>query len=252
MPVVGLGEKQKEEELPKSRDAAAPSLATIRPAMGLLLTTQTDEIFRTIQKAGFDPREFRLDRATDSVTYIPKKEYACDIGEHYVRYRPGANSAEQIDRAIQDWTLKRESVRRWLVNLRRELEAEDLWASLPPADAIPLGAASEGADNRLLTPEEQRRIAEGLRQLLSLSKELGLLPAQITRLEERVDYLVQNSARFGKRDFLNLVSGTLVNFFLSAAVPPDAARALFGAALNSLNWLFGHLLLGSPQPLLPG
>lgn len=219
--------------------------------MGALLKSQKNDVYRAIQRAGLDPSDFNWNGTDDTITYGPKKWYYCQFGSNYVHIAPGPNLPQETVRpGLMTWENRLLVVGWWISSLKSELETEDLWASLPTADAVALAAASEGADNRVLTREEQRRVAESLRELLPLAKELQLLPAQLARLEERVGYLIENSGRFGKRDFLNLVSGTLVNFFLAAAVPPEAARALFGAALKSLDWLFGHLILGSPQPLL--
>ena len=61
---------------------------------------------------------------------------------------------------------------------------------------------------------------------------------QIDLIKRKLDEIQEASGRLGRKDWKNLVIGTLASAIVSAGVNTDAAKAIFGIVDKSFSWLF--------------
>jgi hypothetical protein len=94
----------------------------------------------------------------------------------------------------------------------------------------------------LFTAEEQKQIAERLRELAEhVSYMHSFSGPQIEALKERLDYLVDASGRLGRKDWLNAFIGVTLGYILVAALPPESARIIFQTFLRAIGILYPEL-----------
>lgn len=227
--------------------------------MAVLLKSQKLKVWEILRaRKDFSPQDFNYQESSysdgvpfDVISYGDSPWYFQFAPEH-VYYSPGESQLTDT-MPWTDWGYRQGAFNNWLGYLKRETDAEaqgDLWGTAPARN---FAEAAQGADNRMFTPEEQRRIAETLlTELPKIARQLKFQTVQIKELQATTEYLVGATKRFGRKDWMGLFIGNMFNYLSVAAVPPDAARAFFDEAIRSLNWLFGYLVHGTPQPLLPG
>jgi hypothetical protein len=102
-----------------------------------LLRTQQNEAFGWVERAGFDPRGFNVGPGLWGKTPCTRfgyldSPYFLDIGtarrSFHVRYSPGEGELMTTHTTLGPaWNRVEEYFDEWLENLRREVEAPDLW-----------------------------------------------------------------------------------------------------------------------------
>jgi hypothetical protein len=127
--------------------------------------------------------------------------------------------------------------------VKSDLETPDLWAELQREVTL-LGARSvELIENTPFTPDEQNEIARRLQRLAGHARNTySLSPEQIRLLDEKLNYLVEASARLGRIDWLNAFVGAILGYILTAAFPPVSAGHVFDTFIRAIIDLY---------PLLP-
>ena len=102
-----------------------------------------NEVFLLVQESGLNPADFSWtdEESTEceSIEAVPFRtsvlthrptEYFCRFGGYRVRYSPGRKERVQAEKHHDNWTEDRETVKLWLAELRKELGAPDLWATI--------------------------------------------------------------------------------------------------------------------------
>jgi len=69
-----------------------------------------------------------------------------------------------------------------------------------------------------------------------------LRPEQVDYINRKLDDLVDATSRVGRKDWVNLVVGTLTNIIISAAIGSEAGKFLFRTVGNALGWAVGEAL----------
>src|ERR1700686_927326 len=107
------------------------------------------------------------------------------------------------------------------------------------------GASSSAVtENTPLTPAEQKEIARRLDEAAEyMSKTTSLSAVHKEALEEKVKFLVDASARLGRKDWLIVFMGVVLPFILSASLPPESARTIFTTFLRGIGVLYPELPL---------
>ena len=196
----------------------------------LLRKWQRNDIFQAIQAAGIDPTEFDLQ--DDGVEVRIKHQWtdSCfTIGGgpgHYVgRWIVGDGPDWPFD--AYSWTAMPTRMRDWLAQVKPDLETPDLWAELQRGVGL-LGANFEDlTENAPFTLDEQRVIAERLQELAEgMRRTYSLSETQMWVLKAKLDYLVEAAGRLGRIDWRNAFAGAILGFILTAAISPDAGRAM--------------------------
>ena len=213
----------------------------------LLQKWQRNDLFEAIQAVGLDPRDFDLtDSGTEvQITHKWSKSIFIIGGRpgHYVgRYAVGDAPDWPYD--AYSWQASTARVSRWLQEVKRDLETPDLWAELRREVHLLGVGSNEVTENTLFTQDEQKQIAERLRELAKqVSDASSLSEAQKQILNEKIEYLVDGSHRLGRKDWLNTFIGVTLGYLLSTALPPDVARGIFSACLRAIGLLYPELPL---------
>jgi hypothetical protein len=210
---------------------------------------QKNQIFEAIQTAGLNPKEFDLQDQDAEVRIKHKWSASCftiggDAGHYVGHYVVGDAPDWPID--VYSWQALIQRMSHWLTEVKRDLETPDSWAELE-LDAKLLGGNSDDiTENMPFTLDEQREIAERLRELAEQTRRAySLSEAQTRVLNAKLDYLVGASGRLGRIDWRNALVGAILGFVLNAALPPEYAPDILLKLLRPIGHFFG-------LPELPG
>ncbi len=132
----------------------------------------------------------------------------------------------------------------WLEEVKQDLDTPDLWAELQREGELLGAGSSVVTENTPFTADEQREIAERLKKLgeyVRVTHSLSM--AQMQALQEKIDYLVTASNRFGRKDWLILFMGVIFGYLFSAGLPPESAHTIFTAFLRGIGFLYPELPL---------
>ncbi len=229
-----------------------------------LLRTQRNDVFRTIRKAGLNPLDFKFSEKemtqndgsgslggvrTDlchQVIHEPSG-YGCLFALYTVYFSPGDFSLHANQRVL-DWDQSISAVSAWLRNLKREIDAPDLWASLTQEMEL-LGLESSEASNAPFGLEEQAQIKRAIDEIrVYITSTYCLAEEPLRRVHAKLDYLIDASTRVGRIDWKNIFVSSLIALALQqlSATGPGL-RELFAAAGHLLRHVLGGVI--SP-PLL--
>jgi hypothetical protein len=209
-----------------------------------LLKTQKNEILILIKESKLDPMEFEWEEdAKDEDGYVithfnrlvhKPSGYAAEFGERSLAYSPGSEKPTELEINL-DWIGKLSAVRLWLYNLKREIEAPDLWAALSQEQEI-LNLEPSEAVNTPFTLDEQLQIKTAIEEIrIYITSTYSLEGDSLTKINRKLDYLIDASTRLGRIDWKNLFVGALISLALQQLSPSGPGlRELVGAA--------GHLL----------
>jgi hypothetical protein len=225
-----------------------------------LLKSQKNEILVLIKQADLDPMEFDWEEREETETYslgevthhfhrlIHKPSgYAALFGENFLSYSPGEQRPQQTENKL-NWVGKREAVHHWLMYLKREIDAPDLWASLAQGREL-LGAEPVGAVNTPFTADEQVQIKKTIEEIrVYITSTYSLASEPLAKVNRKLDYLIDASTRIGRIDWKNIFVGALLSLALQQLSPSGPGlRELFAAAGHLLR----HVLGGVISPPLP-
>jgi hypothetical protein len=211
----------------------------------LLPKWKKNQIFEAIQNTGLDPKEFDLKDA-DAEVRIKHKwsgSYFIIGGDpgHYVgRYVIGDGSDWRYE--VHSWESVMPRVSSWLQEVKRDLETPDLWAELQRDAELLRDTSNEATENIPFTPEEQRQIAERLKELAENARLRHALSAeQMGGLNVKINYLIDAASRLGRTDWRGVFVGVIVSYILTVGIPPESARSIFLTSMTLLQAI-GHLL----------
>jgi hypothetical protein len=103
---------------------------------GHLLNTQANDVLNAVTTNGLDPEDFAWGDGTDpTLRHSLSGDYfftfrLVDYGQHQAEYCPGNHTAYE-DRRSGSWEGQLSLVNEWLTNLKREIQAPDLWSFYP-------------------------------------------------------------------------------------------------------------------------
>jgi hypothetical protein len=131
-----------------------------------LLRVQRTQIFQLIENYELNPEEFlwdfmskqTRDLATPILSHTPTRyffHFDMRYEAHYARFSPGRDKTveEQYPRT---WSNQIDCFIKWLIELRREIEAPDLWGIFE--ESGPLLEGQNDFENSPLSPEEIENI----------------------------------------------------------------------------------------------
>ena len=225
-----------------------------------LKKSEKSEIFLLVQESGLTLADFiwtdeksnecesieAVQFLTSVLTHRPT-EYFCKFGGYRMWYSPGRKERVHTESHYSRWADKRAVAQLWLEELRKEVDAPDLWATIGQEKALSAAAASPDLDNRPFTAAEQQLIATKLDEIKTyLLEGQQVDKKQAEYVEGEFAYLRKSAARFGRKDWLRVLLGVLIGQAVNLALDPAKVRGLFslaGAAFQSL-W-------GMAQGVLP-
>lgn len=162
-------------------------------------------------------------------------------GKHFCEYSPGEEKQVDIEYP-GSWNLQLDYFKHWISYLKREIYSPDLWSALKAEKGI-LEAATTKESNELFSSEEKIKLKANLNEIkLYIFSTKSLQSNETSFIENRINYLVESSERLGKKDWINITLGVLINIILFLSLPAEAAGELFRFASNTLKWLISESL----------
>lgn len=219
---------------------------------GHLLKTQANEVLNAVRKNGLDPADFAWElEETPTLRHTHHLDYFFTFhrwgktgGGHQARYCPG-RVAVRDGSVAYNWQEQLSLVEEWLANLKREIQAPDLWSLLSEQTAL-VQAASADSTNTPFSATEIEEISDGLRELQAYIENTHHLDEQKHAfLKSRLVYLEDAAHRQGRQDWLHTAIGVLFTVVMGLAMAPDQAKEIFRFIGNVLE-----AILKTP-PLLP-
>jgi hypothetical protein len=208
----------------------------------VLTTTQGNEVFRVIEKYGFDPHVFRWDESrpfshhphpADLLLYRPSgKPQAPEVffafGRGRIACSPGSDHLYE-ERSASDW---REQtlpyVATWLGNIKRET-GPSLWESLPIEK---LTAVPEGR----FAPPEQAVLVTRLNELEQRLTALdSLTPTQKKLLKEEIRRIANAASRLDKVEWLRFALGCMLTVVVTGGIQQNVGASLMRWALSAFH-----------------
>lgn len=223
-----------------------------------LKQTERLEVFRLITDAGFDPADFTWSQKQDhesfrsnmgggdevivSVLFHTPTAYYMRFGAFANEFSPGVKRRVEYDEHDLTWATRIRGCKTWLKELRKEVDAPDLWAALGKERSLS-DAASSSLENGPFTPTELGQITGALNELKHYILAVHSVQGEQTEFMERqFRYLAEAATRVGRKDWLLLLYATLVNQILTVALPPEKAQSLLQLAGTLLHGLWDKAL----------
>jgi hypothetical protein len=209
-------------------------------ADSLLLKSQANDVLRAIEYFGLDPAEFRWEwtssryvsrQVVSKLTHLASGFYfVFDLssGKNHVGIFSPAEDTPNAVQGSTGWQAHVAVVSSWLRNLKREMDAPDLWAAAPtPGSLLTAGVAPEIA-NTPFTAQEQTEISERLKDIEGRIADLQALTREQAKfVADQFDYLRGALRRQGKTDWIHTTVGVLVTAAFSIGLGGEQARNLF-------------------------
>jgi hypothetical protein len=214
-------------------------------AMELPLTkAQRNAVFREFVALNIDPRGLEWTTETDALNSAVSVLKHSSSGFYFKTSDVGCTWSPStrggpptISGTATVWPQQLAFVRQWLTVLKPELEEPDFREASNQENLASRAATSEETGNRPFTIQEQKFISE---QLASVQAAVvgALTTGQKEALAAGFRYLEESSRRMGRKDWINVAIGTVINIAVGAAFAPEVGRELL------------HLLTSSMQGLL--
>jgi hypothetical protein len=218
-----------------------------------LKRVEKNEIFSLVVDVGLNPAEFGwLDEEyteyidgepvqfkTSRLKHRPTR-YFCRFGGLRVEMSPGPDHRVEYEEHHNNWQIKRAAAQLWLEELRKEVDAPDLWATIGQEKALSTAAASADLDNRPFTAAEQSLIATKLDEIKAyLLGGQRFAADEADAVERGFAYLKEAADRMGRKDWLNILIGGLISLAIGLALEPEKARGLLRPAGTVFQSLWG-------------
>jgi hypothetical protein len=208
---------------------------------------QRNEIFKAIQAVGLDPEQFDL-ICSESEVRIKHKS---SVSYFFVGGGPGHYVGNSIigdgpdtRYELYSWNSLISRISLWLQLVKSDLDTPDLWAELQRGAELLGAGLSVVTENTPFTADQQREIAERLKNLREyVSVTHSLSKAQIQTLDEKVDYLIDASTRLGRKDWLMAFIGAILGFVLGNPLLAESAHTIFTTFLRGIGLLYPELPL---------
>jgi hypothetical protein len=153
-----------------------------------------------------------------------------------IDYSPGPNGRKGYLQ-VRQWPDVMRSARTWAEGLKRELSAPDLWAAIE-AEREFMSGVPTSASNSPFDQQEKAQIVRSLREIKDfLINTQQLSEDQKVLTSGRLAELEEAAYRLGRKDWILIAIGTMMNIVVSAGFNPEQAQALVHFASNALRWL---------------
>jgi hypothetical protein len=142
---------------------------------------------------------------------------------------------------FKQWNPQLTSINNWLWNLKREAEAEDLWASIREETGLADIAIATHLDDNPFNADEISNISKALSEIREYIRTIQALSVeQAAFVTEKLAYLEELSKKQGRQAWIHTAIGVLFAIVVGAALAPDAARELFKFAAKVLGPIINH------------
>lgn len=215
-----------------------------------LLRTQQNEVLESIKWAGLNPNEFEWEEISSQNMnkIISKIKHKYDdyyfifdyLNERdYAIYSPGKNI--RIQRNYPgNWYEQTLYVKKWLIELKKVIEAPNLWDEIEKYKPTFSLQSIERLDNKKINKEEVVNISNALKSLENkIESEFQELKAEdINFIKSELQYLSEAGKRLGRKDWILLSIGQIVGIVWTLGLNPVQATLLW----ESVQELFKNFL----------
>lgn len=211
-----------------------------------LLKSQTNELFQIIEKSGFSPNQFEIynDEEYDERFEIEFKESDFNFylksdamyrGRINAFFCPGEQTYESHYIAT-DWSDITIFFRKWLKNLKREINEPDLWERFRSL-AIDFNYKNEEKNDQKFTAKEYQELSYKIDMLTNKISESTLDTATQKTIIDKLNDIQTLALDLNKFDWFNLFVGTIMSIFIQLNVSKDNANLVW----NYVKEVFGNL-----------
>ncbi|ACD94945.1 hypothetical protein [Trichlorobacter lovleyi] len=221
-----------------------------------LLTSQRNMLFTAIQNNGLDPASFHWEMANSFNQHnliVPRLIHVQSDGYfqfelqndvEWCQYSPG--QTKYIEQQYPgNWNGQYSYFCCWLSYLKEEFETPDLWSVIAGDSSFEVNMKSDGNEdesNKKFNSSERKHISQNLNEIREyLVTAHSISGSSLRLIEERLKYLEDAAGRVGRKDWINLAYGALINIIVGAALAPTAAKDLLRMAGSAFAWVVGHL-----------
>jgi hypothetical protein len=180
---------------------------------------ERNQIFEAIAANDLDPAEFTLREVKAGlilIRHLSGSEFkfanAAGSPEQYIvsaMVADGTDETYYVPRKIADLI---RPIRAWVNEIKQVSETPDLWAEMLRSRELITEIQQTDSDNTPFTQDEQRQIAAQLQEIKKQVREqFELTNEQIEQIDARLDEAEDASKRIGRKDWLLLFGGTILN-----------------------------------------
>lgn len=127
-------------------------------------------------------------------------------------------------------------------NLKREIDAPDLWRSLAEERAFLDSSEPFADDNTQFTETERKQIKLGIEELRSyITKTQTLNEENARKVNARLDYLISASEQLGRIHWKDIFVGTLISIAWQLALPDPGFHDFISFGWRIFRHLFGYV-----------
>ena len=214
----------------------------------LLLKSRRNDVFLAIKQRQLNPLEFEWHEVASEQSEDTKVSllvhrlttlyFLFDVLEHlpHCTYSPGTDRTVAIEYP-GDWDGQFNHCKKWLDNLKREIEEPDLWATVAEEKQL-VASASADIENTPFSADEIQRISIVIAEIRTyVLQTSNPTDSQLQFINARLAYLEEASKRLGRKDWLTLAVGIITNIVVGVALAPEAAREIFRMTGRLLGWI---------------
>jgi hypothetical protein len=222
-----------------------------------LPTTARNEVFRRVRQAGLDPSDFEWseeedvqeDARTSVIRHRPTGYFFHFFATHALGdlYIGGEWSPPFDDGSVRQQVNYRDEqldlCDDWLRVVKREYDAEDLWAALRREANVIVGEVVDEGNARF-TDADQRALREGLDEIRAyITRSTDPSPAQEAQINVTFQYVAEASERLTKRDWKNIFVSSVIGLLITLGTNPDVIHGTLALATKYIVPLLGMLRL---------
>jgi hypothetical protein len=221
----------------------------------LVLHTHKNLIFEEVRKTALNTPEFEWQEDYSYCTggnFIVSKLVHKPTGyyflfdyssnhKHWAVFSPGVNQSMQSEYP-GDWSGQWGYVLKWLAQLKLELESPDLWGTIAQEKTLTDVVAHSNDSNEKFKPKEIQMISqqvEEIRQYILTTIPLTEEHKEFT--EKSFNYLKDSAKRLGRKDWLLLATGALINIIINTHMTSEQIRQVLRFAGIALGKIFGYV-----------
>ncbi len=117
--------------------------------------------------------------------------------------------------------------------------ANFLITQITPKPGLAAGFVEQDVENSRFTSDERVQITRSVKTIrLAMAQRTDLASEQLDYITRKLNEIDEASGRYGRKEWMNLVLGTLTSTAVQAGLESQTAKALFQAAGQALSWLY--------------
>jgi hypothetical protein len=216
----------------------------------MLLKTQRNHFFQTLLKLELQPTAF--EEAVDSESYRIKYKKPGENLSFYIDYlqkdnitfycvakRPGYSNKPEAEASFKfkDWKDVYASFLNWAQDVKREVEASDLWLEATKTAEL-FAQTADPADDKFNRAE--LGAVQGQLRMLESGFEAAMLPEEArVKLIKIAQTAADKAETLTKRDWQNWITGSFINAIIGLKLTPAQTQDV----LAFIRMAFGGLFL---------